>query len=132
SLGALLAWQRPRRLVHGAIALLLLLDVSLMVLASPYRMVIHALLAQPEAWLQLLRIVLAIRRIALAGLAQPESGRQLLGIVNASRGIVLADEDVGLLPIDGRPIYLQPFEMTHLARAGRWDQRAFLADIEPQ
>jgi len=108
SLGALLAWQRPRRLVHAAIALLLILDVSLMVLASPYRTVIHARFAQPEA------------------------GRQLLGIVHASRGIVLADEDMGLLPLDGRPIYFQPFEMTQLARAGQWDQRAFLADIERQ
>jgi len=108
SLGALLAWQRPRRLVHIAIALLLILDMSLMMLASPYRTVIHARLAQPE------------------------SARQLLGVVHDSRGIILADEDVGLLPLDGRPIYFQPFEMTQLARAGRWEQQSFLADIERQ
>ena len=108
SLGALLAWQRPHRLVHAAIALLLSLDVLLMVLASPYRAVIQARLAHPEAT------------------------QQLLGIVHGSRGIVLADEDMGLLPLDGRPIYFQPFEMAQLARAGRWDQRAFLGDIERQ
>lgn len=108
ALGALLAWQRPRRLVYIAIALLLILDMSLMILASPYRTVLHARLAQPEA------------------------ARQLLGIVHASHGLVLADEDVGLLPLDGRKIYFQPFEMTQLARAGRWDQQAFLADIERQ
>jgi len=45
---------------------------------------------------------------------------------------VLADEDMGLLPLDGRPIFFQPFEMTQLARAGRWDQRAFVAEIERQ
>jgi hypothetical protein len=108
SLGALLAWQRPHRLVHAGIALLLILDMSLMVLASPYRAVNHARIAQHEA------------------------ARQLLGIVHGSRGIVLADEEIGLLPLDGRTIYFQPFEMTQLARAGRWDQRAFLADIERQ
>ena len=108
SLGALLAWQRPRRVAHAAIALLLILDVSLMVLASPYRAVLHARIAQ---------------RVA---------AEQLIGIVHGSRGIVLADEEIGLLPLDGRPIYFQPFEMTQLARTGRWDQRAFLADLERQ
>ncbi|HSE03825.1 MAG TPA: hypothetical protein VLK35_06685, partial [Methylomirabilota bacterium] len=32
----------------------------------------------------------------------------------------------------GRAIYLQPFEMTQLARAGRWNQRPLLDDIERQ
>ena len=108
SVGALMAWQRPRRPVYAAIALLLALDMALMVLASPYRTVTHARLAQ-------------------GGTAQ-----QLLGVVHATRGIVLADEDIGLLPLDRRPIYFQPFEMTQLARAGRWDQRPFLGDLERQ
>jgi hypothetical protein len=37
-----------------------------------------------------------------------------------------------VLPLDGRPIYFQPFEMTQLARAGRWDQRPFLDSLERQ
>jgi hypothetical protein len=45
---------------------------------------------------------------------------------------VLADEDMGLLARAGRPIFFQPFEMTQLARAGRWDQRPLLDDIERQ
>jgi hypothetical protein len=48
SLGALLAWQRPRRAVYAAIAALLALDMILMVLASPYRTVTHARLTQAE------------------------------------------------------------------------------------
>jgi hypothetical protein len=108
SLGALLAWQRPRRVVHAVIALLLTLDVSLMVLASPYRAVLHGRIAQ---------------RVA---------AEQLIGIVHESRGIVLADEEIGLLPLDGRPIYFQPFEMTQLARAGLWDQAPFLHALERQ
>lgn len=108
SIGALLAWQRPRRVVYAVIALLLTLDMALTVLASPYRTVTHSRFAQRE-------------------LAQ-----RLLGIVHERRGMVLADEDVGLLPLDGRPIYIQAFEMTQLARAGRWDQRPFLGEIERQ
>ena len=52
--------------------------------------------------------------------------------VHRAPGIVLADQDMGLLPLDGRPIFFQPFEMTQLARAGRWDQGPFLGDIERQ
>jgi hypothetical protein len=108
SLGALLAWQRSRWIAHAAIALLLALDVSLMVLASPYRPVVQARLAEREP------------------------AQRLLGIVHDARGVVLADEDIGLLPLDGRPMYFQPFEMTQLARAGRWDQRPFLNALERQ
>lgn len=108
AIGALLAWQRPRRAVHATIALLLALDMALVVLASPYRTVTH------------------IR------LKQGEEARHLLEVVHRAPGIVLADEDMGLLPLGGRPIFLQPFEMTQLARAGRWDQRPFLGDIERQ
>jgi hypothetical protein len=107
-IGALLAWQRPRRAVHATIALLLALDLALVVLASPYRTVTH------------------IR------LKQAEEARYLLEMVHRAPGIVLADEDMGLLPLDGRPTFFQPFEMTQLARAGRWDQRPFLGDIERQ
>jgi hypothetical protein len=108
SVGALLAWQRPRRGVHAAIALLLALDLALVVLASPYRTVTHVRLKQRE------------------------EARHLLDIVHRAPGPVLADEDMGLLPLDGRPILFQPFEMTQLARAGRWDQQAFIGEIERQ
>ena len=51
-------------------------------------------------------------------------------IVDNSNGQVLADEYAGLLPLDGRRIYLQPFEMTQLQRDGRWDQGPLLASIK--
>jgi ABC-type glycerol-3-phosphate transport system permease component len=51
-------------------------------------------------------------------------------VVNDSNGPVLADEYAGLLPLEGRGIYLQPFEMTQLQRDGRWDQSPLLASIE--
>jgi hypothetical protein len=53
-------------------------------------------------------------------------------VVVSSDGPVLADEYAGLLPLDGRRIYLQPFEMTQLQRDGRWDQGPLLASIERQ
>jgi hypothetical protein len=51
-------------------------------------------------------------------------------IVEGSDGPVLVDEYSGLLPLDGRRLYLQPFEMTQLQRDGRWDQGPLLASIE--
>jgi hypothetical protein len=108
SLGSLVAWLGRWRWARAAVILLLALDVTLMVLASPYRAVTHA-------------------RLARVGDAE-----RLEALVRAARGLVLADEDMGLLPRVGRPIYFQPFEMTQLARAGRWDQRPLVADIERQ
>jgi hypothetical protein len=55
---------------------------------------------------------------------------RLAEVVDDSNGPVLADEYAGLLPLQGRGIYLQPFEMTQLQRDGRWDQRPLLASIE--
>lgn len=108
ALGALLAWLRPRRAIHAVLAVLLAVDLALVVLASPYRTVTHVRLKQGD------------------------EARRLLEIVHRAPGVVLADEDMGLLPLDGRPITVQPFEMTQLARAGRWDQRPFLDDLERQ
>ncbi|MCD4738977.1 MAG: hypothetical protein K8R89_06930, partial [Anaerolineae bacterium] len=58
--------------------------------------------------------------------------RELETLVREHPGPVLADEYMGLLTLQGRPLYIQPFEMTQLAHAGRWDQSALLADIRAQ
>ena len=108
ALGALLAWLKPRRAIHAVLAVVLALDLALVVLASPYRTVTHVRLKQRD------------------------EARRLLDVVHRAPGVVLADEDMGLLPLDGRPIVIQPFEMTQLARAGRWDQRPFLDELEKQ
>ncbi|HZP38492.1 MAG TPA: hypothetical protein VFE48_18550 [Methylomirabilota bacterium] len=106
ALGALIAWVRPRRVIHAALVMLLAADLVLVVLASPYRTVVHVRLKQRE------------------------QARRLLDVVHRAPGVVLADEDMGLLPLDGRPIFLQPFEMAQLARAGRWNQRPLLEALE--
>jgi hypothetical protein len=108
AIGALMAWLGPRRAVAAAVALLLALDVALMVLASPYRAVTHVRLGRAE------------------------DARRLERLVREAGGVVLADEDMGLLARADLPIYFQPFEMTQLARAGRWDQRPLLGALERQ
>ena len=52
--------------------------------------------------------------------------------VNAMDGPVLADEYMGLLTMNDRPLYLQPFELSQLANAGRWDQQPLLDEIKNQ
>jgi hypothetical protein len=54
---------------------------------------------------------------------------RLQQVVDAADGPVLADEEMGMLPITGRAIQLQPFELTQLVRAGRWDQQPLLRSI---
>lgn len=51
-------------------------------------------------------------------------------IIEDSDGPVLADEAMGLIPLGGRRIQLQPFEMTQLAREDKWNQRPLLRSIE--
>jgi len=45
---------------------------------------------------------------------------------------VLADEYMGMLTMNERPLYLQPFEVSQLANAGMWDQQPLLDDITTQ
>jgi hypothetical protein len=53
----------------------------------------------------------------------------LMQTVHSTKGPVLADEYMGLIPLDGRQLYIQPFELTQLARAEVWDQQRFLEAI---
>lgn len=53
-------------------------------------------------------------------------------IVQGAPDPVLADEYMGLLTLQGRSLYLQPFEMTQLSLAGLWDQQPLLVEIGEQ
>ncbi len=55
---------------------------------------------------------------------------QLAQIVREAPGPVLADEYMGLIPLAGRPLYLQPVEFAQLQRAGRWDASSLAAAIQ--
>jgi hypothetical protein len=60
-----------------------------------------------------------------AELAQLESD-----IASAPPGPVLADEWMGLLPLTGRTIYVQPLEMLENARQGLWDPGSLVRDVD--
>src|SRR5688572_435012 len=64
------------------------------------------------------------RRMAAADLSQLES------LVAETPGLILADEYMGMLTLQGRPLLIQPFEVTQLAHAGKWDQTALLNSIK--
>jgi hypothetical protein len=66
-------------------------------------------------------------RINADRIAQEPGIAALAAEVAAEPGLILADEYLGLLPLAGRRIVFQPFEMGQLAAAGLWDD-APLAD----
>ncbi len=47
-------------------------------------------------------------------------------------GPVPADEYMGMLTMNDRPLYIQPFEVSQMVRQGTWDQGPFLASIRQQ
>ena len=53
-------------------------------------------------------------------------------IVETADGPVLGDEFMGMITLQDRPLYIQPFEVTQLANAGLWDQRPLLESIRNQ
>jgi len=67
----------------------------------------------------LLALAVQVAIMVQAGVIENRDGlARLEEIVDDSNGPVLADEYAGLLPLEGRGIYLQPFEMTQLQRDG--------------
>jgi len=55
--------------------------------------------------------------------------RKLEEIVANAEGPVLADEYMGLITLQGRPLYIQPFEVAQLANSGLWDQTPLIESI---
>jgi 4-amino-4-deoxy-L-arabinose transferase-like glycosyltransferase len=76
--------------------------------------------------------VVSYRQPVESKIEQREELDELMRIVHEADGAVLADEHMGLLPLDHRSIYIQPFEMAQLARSGVWDQAPFLKAVERQ
>ncbi len=57
---------------------------------------------------------------------------RLMQLVRDTRGPVIANEYVGLVPLSGRLLYIDPDPVTKLARQGDWDQQPFLDAIDQQ
>jgi hypothetical protein len=51
-------------------------------------------------------------------------------LVTEAQGPVLADEYMGMITLAGRPLEIQPFEVTQLANAGLWNQMPLLERIQ--
>jgi hypothetical protein len=108
--GALLAWCRERPWLRTLMLILLMLQVG-----------------------QLLKMTLEGPVESIKWRVSP--GKELDDlewIVQTVDGPVLADEFMGMLTLQHRPLYIQPFEVTQLANAGRWDQTDLLAGIRNQ
>jgi ABC-type sugar transport system permease subunit len=105
--GALIARYASQPGARSALLLALAVQVAIMVQASQY---VYAGFQEDV-------------------IAQREKIAHLDRVVESAKGPILADEYAGLLPLDGRRLYLQPFEMTQLQRDGRWDQSTLLTSI---
>jgi hypothetical protein len=55
---------------------------------------------------------------------------QMAELVREAQGPVLADEYMGLIPLSGRRLYLQPFEFKQLQATNRWRDDALIASIQ--
>lgn len=54
---------------------------------------------------------------------------ELSSLIADTPGDILADEYMGMLTLQGRPLSIQPFEVTQLAWAGKWDQAPLIERI---
>jgi ABC-type glycerol-3-phosphate transport system permease component len=107
--GALIAWQRERPRLRALLISLLALQV----------------------------LALAQSSLVPSGLQdyvvdQEREVRQLSRIVGEAGGPVLTDEHMGLLPLNGKRIRFQPFEMTQLSRDGSWNQDRAVESIRDE
>lgn len=95
------------------------------------------------AWAQVLLFVfLGFQGVGMIRISLDEFGSDLAGrmkrvhelrrleaLVSAVDGPVLADEYMGMITLNRRPLYLQPFELTQLAKAGIWDETPLAESI---
>lgn len=108
--GVLLAWSREHRWLRALMLILLALQVG-----------------------QLMNITLNNYVENIKGRVYPgKELEDLEWIVQTTDGPVLVDEFMGMLVLQNRSLYIQPFEITQLANAGLWDQTDLLASIRSQ
>jgi hypothetical protein len=62
--------------------------------------------------------------------AETREVERLAEYIQEAEGPILADEYMGLVPLDGRRLYLQPFEYKQLQTAGLWSEAALVSSIQ--
>ncbi len=95
------------------------------------RSVILILLAVQAGMLMRFTLLNPVQDFKYRSSPQP-SLRELRELVAETTGAVLADEYMGMLTLEGKPLYIQPFEVTQLANAGLWDQTLLLEAIRAE
>jgi hypothetical protein len=105
--GTVISWTNNHRFLRTALLLLLTFQVGLFTQTTSDEYL--------EGLLDRRRVVSEVH--------------ELEGIVANAEGTVLADEYMGLITLQERPLYIQPFEVTQLANAGVWDQTPFVENI---
>ena len=113
--GTFLVWSRERPWVRSALLVFLALQTGLM---------IRATLNGPIEGLKW--------QLLPAKDLNSYDFRYLERLVETADRPVLADEFMGFLTLQNKPLYLQPFEITQLANAGLWDQTPLLKAIRQQ
>jgi Dolichyl-phosphate-mannose-protein mannosyltransferase len=108
--GAVIAWSGVQATIHS------LRPVVLCLLALAVGRLMHVSLQDFTGDLR-------DRQVAYAELSKLES------LVKETSGPILADEYMGMLTLQGRSLTIQPFEVTQLAWAGKWDQTPLLNSI---
>jgi len=108
--GAVIAWSRAHLRIQGLQAVLLFSVVF------GIGKLMHFMLLDSAQDLR-------ERRVAVTALHDLED------YVKKTPGTILADEYMGMLTLQGRPLTIQPFEVTQLARDGKWDQTPLLESI---
>jgi hypothetical protein len=63
-------------------------------------------------------------------IAEIDEIEQMTELARQADGPVLADEYMALLPLTGKSLYHQPFELKQLYLAGAWDEDDLLQDIQ--
>ena len=109
--GALIVWSKDHPWRHTLILLLISLQ---------FGMLMQATMNVRVDW------ILTPRRADFKALQRLEQ------VVLDMDGPVPADEYMGMLTMNDRPLYIQPFEVSQLANDGMWDQEPFLGDIASQ
>lgn len=108
--GAFVAWSAGRPWLRAALLALLALQTG--------RLIETTFVEFVEPWAERRSVTAEIRAMAQ--------------LVEEAEGPVLADEYMGLITLDDRPLTIQPFEVTQLAWAGLWDQTTFVESIDNQ
>lgn len=66
----------------------------------------------------------------MSKIADTREIEQLAEYVRAAQGPILADEYMGLIPLNGRRLYFQPIEYKQLQAANLWSDAALIAAIQ--